>query len=297
MQSLLLRILFAVLAALPLPVIRSLGRFGGNLAFRFADTERRNAEVNLRLCFPELSAPERTLMLRDALRENMTTLLEMPKAWHKGPDYWAPRIDVNGADDAIRTHLAQGKGLILAAPHLGSWEVGSTWISTIAPTTTLYRPPRRSALEAIMVRGRSQSGAKLVPTTPTGVKALYRALTDGEMVAILPDQQPKEAGAAGVFGPFFGHPALTMTLVSRLARKTGAPVMFLFLARQSGGGYRWHYLDAHPAIAAADSATAVAALNRGVEACVRQYPTQYQWTYKRFQKQPGGALNPYQLAG
>ena len=266
------------------------------MVYRYAKKERRNAQVNLRLCFPELSDPERTNLLRDTLRENAITLLEMPKAWHKGPDYWAPKIDVNGADDAMRAHLAKGRGLILAAPHLGSWEVGSTWISRIAPTTTLYRPPRQSSLEGIMVRGRSQSGAKLVPTTPKGIKALYKALTKGEMVAILPDQQPKRAGAAGAFSPFFGMPALTMTLVSRLSHKTGAPVMFLFLARQPDGGYRWHYLDADPAVSHKDPTTAVTALNQGVEACVRQYPAQYQWTYKRFQNQPDGAPNPYRQA-
>lgn len=293
MKLLLLRTLFALVAALPLSLLRGLGRLGGDLVFHFSNKETRVAQVNLRLCFPELSDHERARLLRHTLRENMTTLLEMPKAWHKGPDYWGPKIDVNGAEDAMRAHLAKGKGLILAAPHLGSWEVGSTWISRIAPTTTLYRPPRQRGLEDIMVRGRSQSGAKLVPTTPKGVKSLYKALVDGEMVAILPDQQPKQVGAAGAFGAFFGVPALTMTLVSRLSRKTGAPVLYLFLARRPGGEYRWHYLDADPSVADADATSAVTALNKGVEACVRQYPTQYQWTYKRFRIQPDGAPNPY----
>jgi KDO2-lipid IV(A) lauroyltransferase len=296
MRSLLVRILFAAIAALPLSLLRGLGRIGGALVFRYSKRERRNAQINLRLCFSELSDQERTNLLRETLRENVITLLEMVKAWHKGPDYWAPKIDANGADDAMRAHLAKGKGLILAAPHLGSWEIGSTWISRIAPTTTLYRPPRQSSLEKIMVRGRSRSGATLVPTTLQGIKALYKALMNGEMVAILPDQQPKQTGAAGAFGPFFGKPALTMTLVNRLSHKTGAPVMFLFLARQSDGGYRCHYLDADPAVADKDPTTAVTALNRGVEACVRQYPSQYQWTYKRFHDQPDGASNPYRQA-
>ena len=91
-----------------------------------------------------------------------------------------------------------------------------------------------------MLKGRSRSGVRPVPTDPGGIKALYQALGRGEMVVILPDQQPKaRVRGAGVFAPFFGVPALTMVLVGRLARKTGAPVIFSFAERLPGSaGYR-----------------------------------------------------------
>jgi KDO2-lipid IV(A) lauroyltransferase len=107
------------------------------------------------------------------------------------------------------------------------------------------------------------------------------------VVGILPDQQPKQG--EGEFAPLFGTPALTMVLLSRLAQRTGATVLFAFAERlQDGRGFRLHFLPAPPGVADPDLATAVAALNRGVEDCVRIAPAQYQWHYKRYSIRPPG---------
>jgi KDO2-lipid IV(A) lauroyltransferase len=292
-RALLISWLVRALAIPPLPVVRALGRAIGALLYRIPNRELRNARVNLALCFPELDPEQRETMLRRVLRENAISLLEMPGAWLSEPEVWLPRIETGTAVSDVREILAENRGLIVAAPHLGNWEVGIHFLSSIAPITVLYRPPREKRLEHVMVRGRSRNGARLVPTTPTGVRALQTALERGEMIAVLPDQQPKKAGAAAAFAPFFGVPALTMTLVSRLAAKSGAPVLFAFAARRPDGGYRAHWLLADPEIAAADPEVAAAALNRGVEHCVRLYPEQYQWTYRRFEIRPDGAPSPY----
>ena len=76
-------------------------------------------------------------------------------------------------------------------------------------------------------------------------------------------------------------------LVSRLAQRTGATVLFAFAERlPRGQGYRIRFRPAPPAIADEDLHTAVSALNQGVEDCVRLAFEQYQWHYKRFQFRP-----------
>jgi KDO2-lipid IV(A) lauroyltransferase len=174
------------------------------------------------------------------------------------------------------------------------WEVGVHHLARISPVTILYRPPRQPFLEEIITTGRSRGGARMVPTTAQGVKSLYQTLRQGEMVAILPDQEPRAAGkSAGLFAPFFGHPALTMVLVNRLARKTGAGVLYTYVERlPAARGYRIHFLPAPEGITDADPLIAATALNRGVEACVRRCPAQYQWSYKRFNVRPEGE-QPY----
>ena len=159
--------------------------------------------------------------------------------------------------------------------------------STHWPMTSLYRPPRQPALNEVMRHGRERAGAKLVPTDAGGIRALYKALGRGELVAILPDQDPDRT--AGVFAPFFGVQANTMTLLSRLATKTGATVLMAYAERlPKGSGYRLCFQETDAALIEGDDAEKAIHLNQAVEQCVLKQPSQYQWAYKRFKTRPDG---------
>jgi KDO2-lipid IV(A) lauroyltransferase len=80
-----------------------------------------------------------------------------------------------------------------------------------------------------------------------------------------------------------------MVLLSRLAAKTGAPVIFAYAERlPRGRGWHLHFLPAPPEIGQGDSEASAAAVNAMVERCVRAAPEQYQWIYKRFRVRPPG---------
>ena len=147
--------------------------------------------------------------------------------------------------------------------------------------------------DPIIKNARERSGAKLVPTDVLGIKQLYKTLQSGNIIGILPDQEPDSKKGA-VFAPFFTVPALTMLLVNRLVRRTGAKVVFCYAERLAAGrGFHIHFRSAADGISAADPELAARTLNLGVEACVRQLPDQYQWSYKRFKEQPAGRITPY----
>jgi KDO2-lipid IV(A) lauroyltransferase len=112
------------------------------------------------------------------------------------------------------------------------------------------------------------------------------------MVGILPDQ---DAGSGqGVFVPFFGEPANTMTLLSRLAARTRALVVVAYAERLSGSrGFHVHFVPASEAIYDEDFERSAASLNRDIERCVRDLPQQYLWSYKRFRIRPRGVQSPY----
>lgn len=285
--------LIKLFSYLPLPLVRLLGRLAGGLMYLVPNRERHNASVNLRLCFPALDERARNRLLRRVLRENATTMLEMPAAWCRPSSYWLKRIRIADGGALMREKLALGKGVLVAAPHQGNWEVGVHALATTAPATILYRPPRQAGLETLIVEGRSRQGATLVPIGASAIRAMYGALRKGEMVTILPDQQPKPGRGAGVFAPFFGQPALTMTLLSRLARKSGAPVLLTWAERLDDGSYLLHFREASPEVAHADDEVATEAMNRDIEAVVSSCPQQYLWTYRRFGFQPDGQPNPY----
>ncbi len=288
MRAFFLKRLFRLFTLLPLPAAHALGAGLGWLFFAIPNKRRRTAEINLELCFPEMPAPARRRLLRRNLIGVGKSLVEIGVLWTRPREKllrWVRRVS---GEDELKQALARGRGLILALPHLGTWEMIGMWGSIHHPMTSLYRAPPMTQMGGLMRAARERFGARLVAADNTGIRALYKALERGELVAILPDQVPSTR-AAGVFAPFFGIPASTMVLLSRLAAKTGAPVMFGYAERLARGrGYHLHFLPAPPAIGQADTAASATVVNAMVEKCVRALPEQYQWVYKRFRVRPPG---------
>lgn len=298
MRDKIILFILALFSRLPLSVAQGLGSLIGRIAFRIPNKERRIARINIKTCFPDLEPERRRALLRASLIESAKGLVEMPVVWASPPSRWIERMQPGEGAGLLESALHKGRGVIAVGPHLGNWEVGLHYLTSLAKVTAIYRPPRREGLDALLKQGRSKGGATLVPATPQGVKALYAALKRGEMMALLADQQPKAAGRqGGVYAPFFGHPALTMVLVGRLARKTGAPVLFWFAERLPGAeGYRMHWFEAPEEIYSQNQEKTAAALNSGLETCIRKAPAQYLWSYKRFANQPDGMISPYHEA-
>ncbi|APZ44414.1 lipid A biosynthesis acyltransferase [Acidihalobacter ferrooxydans] len=291
MAALLARLLLRLFGLLPLRINQAVGGALGASIWLLSPKLRRITLTNLALCFPESDPAWRRRTGRRSLIESTRALTEAPWLWRQTPE--TLRGLLHPSDDLKLLHSAGQHGeAILATPHLGSWEFAGLYLATLRPTTALYRPPRMQALDGLIRAARAHTGSRLVPTTPTGLRALRQALARGEAVGLLPDQTPK--GGGGVFAPFFGHPAYTMRLLSTLARRACTPVVLAYFERlPRGQGFRLHSTAATDAIYNADTARAAAELNRCVESLVRQCPEQYLWSYRRFNRYPPGAPDPY----
>jgi Kdo2-lipid IVA lauroyltransferase/acyltransferase len=283
------RFLVRLFAHLPLGVLHRLGTAVGWVFIYWPNRQRRNALVNLRLCYPDLPA-ENLIRLRNRnLIEFGKTYLEIGYLWLRPLDQVHALVrEVRGAEHLVRP---PGKGMIVLSPHLGAWELAGLHLARQGPTAIFYKPQRY--LDDLILAARRRCGAELAPITARGIRVLVQALERGEYVGVLPDQEPKEDKGA-VFAPLFGVPAFTMLLVQRLARRTGAPVIFMFAERLPGAmGFRMHCIPAPEEIDSADDEVAAAALNRGIEQCVRVCPDQYVWPYKRFRRRPPGMPGAY----
>ena len=276
-----------MLAMLPLRVIQALGTVLGWITSVVPNRRLNTTRTNITLCYPKLSKTERRRLSRTSMVESAKGLLESGALW-----LWDNQraldlvVDVSG-EQALKTAYEQNHGVILALPHLGMWEIIGLYCSSRYPMTSLYRPPPIAGMDSLLQKGRQRFGAKLVPTDKTGVRALFKALGNGELVAILPDQEPASGG--GEFAPFFGMQTNTMVLLSRLATKTGAAVLYAFAERlPAGKGYHIHFLPAEDNIRNPDIRISLAILNTGIEQCIRKLPQQYLWSYKRFRKRPDG---------
>ena len=284
-RQVLLTKLLRLSARLPLPLVHAVGAALGEALLWFPNEVRQVAERNLALVFPAMSPADRQRLLRRNLRETGKLMLELGPLWLWRGDQVLKLVQgsVSGEDE-LATAVRQKRGAILLTPHLGAWEMAGLYYSSRYPLTILYRPSRLG-LDELSLQGRSRLGGAVVATDASGVRALLAALRKGEVLGILPDQDPGDDG--GIFAPFFGIAASTMSLVSRLAQKTGVPVFLTWAERlPQGQGFRLH-LRALPEVTATTSLDAsVAAMNRGVEAAVRSLPAQYLWAYKRFKTRP-----------
>lgn len=284
--------LLRLTSLLPLPLTHAIGVWVGGLLWWIPNDLRRIASRNLVLTFPEMPVADRERLLHRNLWETGKLLLELGPLWlWRGERVLALVRGAVAGEEALTDTVRRRRGAILLTPHLGAWEMAGLYYSSRHPLTILYRPSRLG-LDELSVRGRGRLGGKVVATDARGVRSLLTALRNGEILGILPDQDPGDEG--GVFAPFFGISASTMTLVSRLTQNTGAPVFLTWAERlPRGRGFALH-LRALPEVTAAGSLEeSAAALNRGVEAAVRSLPAQYLWAYKRFKTRPPGEPKLY----
>lgn len=284
-----------LLGWLPLRLIHALATVFGTLAARFPNTRSACvSRVNLRLCFPEMPPLELQQLWRDSLIESAKTFMEAGALWGWRCDkVMALARQVSGQEYLLQP-LQRGQPVVLLTPHLGAWEMAGLYASSLCRITSLYLPIRRMPrLDKLVQQGREHCGARLVAADGQGLRALSAALQRKEVAGILPDHEPTQSGK-GVFAPFFGVSAFTTPLVPRLAQKNQAAVVFTYAERlPRGQGFHVHYLPAPAEIYAEDQEIAVAALNRGIEDCVRRCPAQYLWGYKRFKTLPEGQAGVY----
>lgn len=276
--------------------VHGFARRVGDLGYVLPVREARVTRANVALCFPELTEHERRRFERESLEEAACMIGELGHVWRRPiEEVLGLVVDVRG-EEHLREAVARGRGVLVAGPHLGAWELLGLWMAARYPLTSLFRKPRVRQLDGLVREARSRSGARLLPADVCGIRAACQALRRGECVGVLPDQDP---GAGwGEFAPFFGIPANTSTLVPRLASRFGSAVVLAFAERLPGGcGFRVHVRPGSGEVASGDFLEGARALNRDVERLVRLAPLQYLWSYKRFRTRPLGSPDLYGRRG
>lgn len=260
-------------ALLPLAWLQGLGRLAGRLVLRGSAGFRRKTEDNLATA----GLPIQTLALASAA-EAGAAACETLWIWFSDDARLKTRVRCEQFE-LLNAARVLGRGVILLTPHLGSFEVAARAAAFDAPITVLYKPPRDVVGRALIEGGRRQSTVHLAPASAAGVRALVRALRRGEAIGILPDQVPSHG--EGVWAPFFGRDAYTMTLPKRLAELTGASVLLTHGERLPGGEGWTVRIEPFPGEPSPEH------INRAMETLIRRLPDQYFWGYNRYKAPPG----------
>jgi KDO2-lipid IV(A) lauroyltransferase len=266
--------LFKILAHMPLWLMHGLGWCLGWGVFLASGVYRRRFLINAR------QAGFGWRQWRGAVGEAGKLVSELPRLWFGAP---LP-IEWHGAQ-LIDQALAQGRGVVFLTPHMGCFEVtaqgyarkfGPQWQAI----TVLFRPARQAWLREVVEQARQRPGLATAPTTLAGVKQMMKALKAGQAIGLLPDQVPPLG--MGLWTPFFGKPAYTMTLAARLAQQTGAQILLAWGERLAWGrGFKLH-LSAMERPLSDQIDEAVRQINQAMERLIAQCPSQYLWGYARY---------------
>ena len=253
--------------------------------------KRRVTRLNLRAVYPDMESALRNRIGRASMTHYVRGVFEAGMLW-----YWplekvyACFDEVHGLE-YLNDAVSAGKGLIVAAPHCGSWEMLNLILHRYAKAAILYKPGKYADINEMLLEKRLRGGAEMVPATATGIRRMLKLLKAGYSVALLPDQEPTRG--EGQFAPFFGVEALTGVLLPRMAQRTGADVVFAVCERRRGGRYCVHMFKTDESIYSENMREALTTVNRGIEQCIEVDTEQYLWAYKRFRKRPEGEKSFY----
>jgi len=279
-------ILCRILSLLPLRALQIIGHLGGRLVYSLPGRYRERLRNNAREA--GYTDPE---FARQAAAQAGEMFMELPRVWFKSEQ--CLKLVTSDQEEILEKALDSGRGVLFLTPHLGNFEMAARHGAKFKGLTVMFRPPRKTFLAPLLEAARNAVGVKAVPANRQGVREFLRALKSGQAVGMLPDQVPREGD--GVWAPFFGREAFTVTLPGKLASLTNAIVIVAACERlPAGAGWRMHYVRA-PEPLPADPREQALLFNQLMESLIVQFPKQYLWGYDRYKRArhapppPGGA--------
>jgi KDO2-lipid IV(A) lauroyltransferase len=280
----LLRI-FRFFSFFPLPVLHGLGSLLGWLVYLLSPSYRRRLRANMIQAGVAQHLPQ-------AVAEAGKAIAELPFIWCAAPQRVSRLARIDNWQ-LVQNTLDQGRGIVFLTPHLGCFEIVAQEIALRTELMVMYRPPKKEAMKPLIEGARARKNLLLAPANMGGVRMLAKFLKKGQPIGLLPDQVPQEG--EGVWAPFFGRAAYTMTLPAKLAQLGDAQVIITFAERlPRGQGYLIRFVPFDGSLAG-DAAAQATAINHAMEHLIARCPAQYYWSYNRY-KVPAGVAAPQQEA-
>jgi KDO2-lipid IV(A) lauroyltransferase len=268
----------------------AVGRGLGVLVQHFPSRRRHVAEVNIALCFPELSKREQAALVDAHLRDIGLMMVEFALGW-MGTDRAIARtpVTLEGLEH-LEAARAQGKGVLLVGGHFSHLELCARLVSRHIRIAGMYRRMDSAVFEWAVLRARLDYADAMFDKDD--IRGTVKYLRAGGTLWYAPDQDMRSKD--NVFVPFFGVPAATITATHHLARLSGALVVPFFHRRlPDGNGYALRLGAPLRDFPSADAAADTARVNACIEQMVREAPEQYLWVHKRFKTRPAGSPDVY----
>ncbi len=267
------RVGWTVLRNLPERLSAALFMFGAELAWRRQGKGTRRLRSNL----ARVAAPGTDLdaLTRQALRSYARYWLEIFRLPVLPPERIVGRMNIR-EEDNLRDSYAQGRGCILALPHMGNWDHAGAWlVLTGVPFTTVAERLKPAELFDMFVAFRESLGFEVLPTSggkQPPFEVLEQRLRDGKMLCLLAD---RDLTPSGVPVTFFGAQATMPAGPALLALRTGAaliPTTLWYSGNPVNGA--WEALTAAP-VPHTDVGTMTQAMADAFAASIAEHPADW----------------------
>jgi Kdo2-lipid IVA lauroyltransferase/acyltransferase len=296
-EYLLLRGAIGCLAILPLPAAMALAEAAALAVYALDRPHRRIGMTNLAVAFPDMPIRERRGILRRSflnLGRMAAELAHLPRL----TDAVLRRM-VRFADEAWLAEAMsweRSTGVLILSGHFGNWEllVFSQGMRG-NPVHMVHRAIANPLVDRWLHDLRARAGTRMLRKSQAG-SDVVRALHEHALL-VLPIDQNSTRGL-GVFVDFFGVPASTNTGMARIALRTDAPIVPVFIVRE--GRSARHVVHVLPILQvertgdpADDVRHNTQRFTAVFEEMVRRHPDQWLWMHKRWKTRPLGAPRIY----
>lgn len=275
---------------LPYSAMLVLGRGLGNLLYHLVGSRRHIADVNIRLCFPDMDEASRKKLVKESFDSAAISLFEGVLSWWASEARVKKLYRIEGLEH-LEAARAQGRGVILLGGHYTTLEISGRFLAFhVEGLQPIYKPARNKLFETVMANSRKRLFDDLLPSAD--MRAIVRNLKKGKVVWYAPDQD--FGRDRSVFAPFFGVPTATLISTAKLAKLSGAPVVPFYSERLPGNeGFLLRLAPALENFPSGDDLADATRVNQVIEHQVSKTPAQYLWLHKRFKTRPEGEVDVY----
>jgi len=278
-----------LISQLPYCYAMRIGHAIGKMGYWLVPKRRHITEVNLQLCFPELTPVARISLCKASFAAVGEGMIEMALAWWAPPSKLEPLLHLQGMEhyeDAVK----QQRGLLIVGAHFTTLDLIGRLISLRFEFCITYRETKDPLFNALMKFKRETFFTASVDRHD--IRQFVKIIKNKGLIWYAPDQ---DYGAKySVFAPFFGVPAATITATSRLAKMSNALILPCFQRRLPN--YQGYVVEIHPAVEnfpSGDEIVDATRINALIEQAIRKCPDQYLWQHRRFKTRPEGQARPY----
>jgi len=262
---------------------RQLGR-----GMYYLDLEHRKVALqNLHIAFGQEKSESEILGIAKKTFQNLGMMaVEFFRLPQMDVETFKEKVNIEGLE-IYKKALEGKKGILLLLSHFGNWELMGLMSKVLGnPITVIARPIKKNRwVDQLVAEMRSGTGLEVISTEKASRKAI-RTLSQNRLVGILIDQRAKRS--EGVWVDFFGKKAPSTPALAVLAMRTKAPLVPVFMIRN---GYQRHRLIIQEPLQLVETVdvkkdveTNTQLLHHTLESMIRQYPDQWFWVHRRWER-------------